>query len=137
MSKVRSPQEKKHHSLLKDRRNIYGECPTSSRKNIRRGKQRSHMQLRRAVAEELRSLKGTSVEAHGEIAEARAKDRILVLARSSFKKSPDEPLAIVVKRKTDKRKKQQEKQPQKGLNWAEFQKQLRSEARLLREIRRK
>jgi len=136
MSKVKSPQEKKRHSLLKDRRNTHGECPTSSRKNIRRGKQRSHMQLRRSVAEELRSLKGTSVEVSGEIAEARAKGRMVVLARSSFKKSPDEPLAIVVKRKTARRKKQQEGQPQNAVNWTEFQKQLHDEARLLRKIRR-
>ena len=37
MSKVKSPTEKKRLSLLRDRRNMYGECPTSSRKNISRG----------------------------------------------------------------------------------------------------
>ena len=37
MRKVKSPTEKKRLSLLRDRRNVYGECPTSSRKNIRRG----------------------------------------------------------------------------------------------------
>ena len=137
MSKVKSPQEKKRNSLLKDRRNVYGENPASSRKNIRRGKQRSHMQLRRALAEELRSLKGTNVEVPDEIVEARAKDRIVALARSSFKKSPDQPLAVVVKRKIERRKKQREEQSQKPLDWTKFQEQLRAEARLLREMRRK
>jgi hypothetical protein len=37
MSKVESPTEKKRLSLLRNRRNVYGECPTSSRKNISRG----------------------------------------------------------------------------------------------------
>ena len=47
---------------MKHRRNVYGECPTSSRKNISRGKQRGHMEVRRAASEELRSLKGASTE---------------------------------------------------------------------------
>jgi hypothetical protein len=37
MIKVKSPTEKKRLSLLTDRRNVYGECPTSSRRNISRG----------------------------------------------------------------------------------------------------
>jgi hypothetical protein len=56
MSKVKSPSEKKSISLVKDRRNVYGECPTSSRKNIRGGKQRGHLEVRRASNEELRAL---------------------------------------------------------------------------------
>jgi hypothetical protein len=62
MSKVKAPTEKKRISLVKDRRNVYGECPTSSRKNISRGKQRGHMEVRRAANEELRSLRGASTE---------------------------------------------------------------------------
>jgi hypothetical protein len=103
MSKVKSPSEKKRVSLVKDRRNVYGECPTSSRKNISRGKQRGHMELRRAANEELRALKGAPVEADADEIESRAKDRILALARSSFKKSPDAPLGEVVMRKLKRR----------------------------------
>jgi hypothetical protein len=103
MSKIKAPSEKKRVSLVKDRRNVYGECPTSSRKNIRRGKQRSHMELRRAANEELRALKGASVEAHADAIESRAKERILALARSSFKKVPDAPLGMVVARKVKRR----------------------------------
>ena len=137
MSKLKSPKEKKLNSLLKDRRNVYGENTAASRKNIRRGKQRSRMQLRRAVVEELRSLKGTTVEVHEELAEARAKDRIVALSRSSFKKSPDQPLAVVVKRKIERRKKHGQEQPQKPIDFSEFQEQRRAEARLLRGMRRK
>ena len=105
MSKVKSPSEKKRIGLVKDRRNVYGECPTSSRKNIRRGKQRSHMEVRRAANEELRALKGASVEADADAdaIEARAKVRILALERSSFKKLPDAPLGQVVARKMKRR----------------------------------
>lgn len=106
MSKVKSPTEKKRLSLLKDRRNVYGECPTSSRKNIRRGKQRGHMELRRAANEELRSLKGVSVRADADEIESRTKDRIIALARSSFKKLPDAPLGEVVARKLRYRSRQ-------------------------------
>jgi hypothetical protein len=99
MSKAKSPPEKKRLSLQKDRRNVYGECPTSSRKNIRLNKQRGHMEVRRAANEELRALKGVTVEADAEEIESRAKGRILALARSSFKKFPDAPLGKVVQRK--------------------------------------
>jgi hypothetical protein len=103
VSKLKSPTEKKRISLQKDRRNIYGECPTSSRKNIRLGKQRGHMELRRAVNEELRSLKGVSDELIGEEIDAAAKGRLLILSRASFKKVPDAPLGQVLERKLTKR----------------------------------
>jgi hypothetical protein len=137
MSKVKSPQEKKRDSLLKDRRNVYGECPASSRKNIRLGKQRSSMALRRAVAEDLRSIKGTAAKEDIDAVEGRAKDRLVELARASFKKKPDAPLAIVVDRKAKRRKGEQEAEnvPMKIL--AEFRKSLRDETRLLGKIRNK
>jgi len=99
MSKVKSPQEKKRNSLLKDRRNVYGHCPTSSRKNIRLGKQRSHMEARRAASEELRSMKGSATEIDSDRVESRIKDRVLALSRYAFKKVPDAPLASALDRK--------------------------------------
>src|ERR1700754_451570 len=90
-------------SLTKDRRNVYGECPTSSRKNIRRGKQRSHMELRRATNEELRSFKGLAADADTDSAESRSRDRETALARESFKKAPEAPLGIVLTRKMKRR----------------------------------
>jgi tetratricopeptide (TPR) repeat protein len=103
MSKIKSPKDKKRTSLLKDRRNVYGECPTSSRKNIRRGKQRSHMELRRAANQELRSVRGVPEEVDAEGAENQAKARIIALSRSAFKKIPDAPLGVVVSRKLKSR----------------------------------
>jgi len=103
MSKLKIPTEKKRISLVKDRRNVYGECPTSSRKNISRGKQRGHMEVRRAANEELRSLKGASTEVDADATEVHTKDRILVLSRSAFKKVPDGPLGEVLNRKLKRR----------------------------------
>jgi hypothetical protein len=103
MSRVKSAAEKKRLSLERDRRNIHGECPTSSRKNIRRGKQRGHMEVRRAANEELRALKGTLEQSVIETSEADTRDRVLLLSRQSFKKWPDAPLGEVLKRKQKKR----------------------------------
>jgi hypothetical protein len=103
MSKVKTPTEKKRISLVKDRRNVYGECPTSSRKNISRGKQRGHMEVRRAANEELRSLRGASTEVDADATDAQTKDRILALSRYAFKKVPDSPLGEVLKRKLKRR----------------------------------
>ena len=103
MSKVKSPAEKKRLSLMKDHRNVYGECPTSSRKNIRRGKQRAHMEVRRGANEKLRALTGLTIEADGDEIESRTKDRVLALSRSSFKKLPDAPLGQVISRKLERR----------------------------------
>ena len=82
---------------------MYGECPTSSRKNISRGKQRSHMEMRRAANEQLRALTGRIVEADADDVEARTKDRILSLSRTSFKKIPDAPLGEIIERKLERR----------------------------------
>src|SRR5581483_768758 len=99
MSKVKSPAEKKRISLAKDRRNVYGECPTSSRKNIRRRKQLSHMELRRAAHEELRAVKGAATESDAEQTDARVKGRALSLSRVSVKRGRAAPLGEVIVRK--------------------------------------
>ncbi|HEY1799882.1 MAG TPA: hypothetical protein VGG46_03015 [Terriglobales bacterium] len=109
MSKIKSATEKKRISLERDRRNIYGECPTSSRKNIRLGKQRSHMEQRRAVSETLRSLKGTMQSFDTDEIESQAKARLADLQRHAFKKKPDAPLGVVIERKTVKRLKNTER----------------------------
>jgi hypothetical protein len=61
------------------------------------------MEQRRAVNEELRSLRVGSTEADGDVAEARLKDRAVVLKRASFKKRPDAPLGEVVQKKLKER----------------------------------
>ena len=136
MSKVKSPTEKKIKSLLKDRRNTYGESPTSSRKNIRRGKQRSHKALRRAVAEELRTVRGACGMVDSDLVEERAKVRLVERKRASFKKLPDTPLAVVLNRKLKKRQQQREHETVM-VSYAKFLEQLRAEKRLLRALGRK
>jgi hypothetical protein len=99
VSTIKNPKEKKLLSLKNDRRNVYGECPTSSRKNIALAKQRSHQQERHSIAEALRSHDGSSSEVDGELVEEIVKDRAIVSRRKSFKKWPDAPLANVLYRK--------------------------------------
>src|ERR1700745_2053690 len=99
------PQEKKKISLARDRRDMYGECPTSSRKNISRAKQRCHMEQRRAAAEELRAGKGPTSEVDPDWADTRVIDRLKLLVRYSFKKKPDAPLAVALERKLRQRRK--------------------------------
>ena len=105
MSKIKSPKEKKKLSLARDRRNTYGENPEASRKGIRRGKQRRHMEERRAVGHVLRHLKEKPDE--NELIEADVEAKILTLEkkRKGFRKRADEPLGVVIKRKLARRDK--------------------------------
>ncbi len=135
MSKIKSAPEKKRDRLLKDRRNLWGESGARSRYSIRRNKQLDHMALRRAVVEELRSVKGTSTEADAESAEARARDRIVDIKQSSFRKSPDQPLAIAVRRKKEKRGVIPERQSDYSDIWGRQRR--RDEERMIRKMRRK
>ncbi len=103
MSTIKSPQEKKDLSLERERRNTYGENPAASRKGIRRGKQRSHMEERRAVSLILGRLRDRVDEDHAMEADVLAKTTVTKKGRTAFKKTPDEPLGIVMKRKLEKR----------------------------------
>lgn len=138
MSKVKSPQEKKRNSLLRDRRNIYGECPTSSRKSIHKGKQRAQQALRRAVSEELRAARGSSETVDTELVQDQAEVRSIEYSRALFKKVPDAPLAVVRDRKLKRRAKAKQvcdvSKPF-DIN-ADIDAMLRSEALTLRKIRR-
>ena len=84
--------------MTRDRRNTYGESDKSSRKNIPRGKQRGQMQLRRGVAQNLKvsgkADEGAIDQAAVNVGEVHARRR-----RKLFKKAPDTPLGVVVKRK--------------------------------------
>ncbi|MFI5102172.1 MAG: hypothetical protein ACHP9V_02250 [Terriglobales bacterium] len=99
MSTVKNPEEKKNLSLKRDRRNRYGENSKSSRKNIRRGKQRRHMDERRAVGEALGQLRGYVHEDEATEAELQVKTRITDSRRRGFRKEPDTPLGVVLKAK--------------------------------------
>jgi len=61
------------------------------------------MELRRAANEELRALKSVTAEVDADAVEGHARDRMLALGRSSFKKIPDAPLGEVLARKLKRR----------------------------------
>jgi hypothetical protein len=89
----KSPQQKKHLSLVKDRRNGYGENDKSSRKNIPKSKALSHRKVRRQ-AKTLEVKWQSMAEATAESAELTSVTPRLQKGR--FKKSPDVPLGEVV-----------------------------------------
>ena len=99
MKTPNSPQEKKRLSLERDRRNTYGENNKSSRKNIRKGKQRGHMQERRVAGQSLSAIKGSLDEDAAIASELKARVRMIESQREAFKKRPDTPLKEVVARK--------------------------------------
>ncbi len=105
MSKVKSAKEKKALSLKKDRRNAYGENPQASRRGIRLGKQRSHMNERRTAAAILRTVKGGEEQNDPADVDALTKTALLSSKRRAFKKDPDKPLGVVLKRKLARREK--------------------------------
>jgi hypothetical protein len=101
MSSIKNPKEKKLLSLKNDRRNVYGENPASSRKNVARGKQRSHQQERHTISEVLLGHSGPSIDLDGDQVESTIKDRAIISQRKAFKKWPDAPLAdVLYRRKT-------------------------------------
>ena len=102
MSVIKNPEEKKQLSLTRDRRNTYGENSKSSRKNIQRGKQRSHMDERRTAGEALRRIKGDIQEDQATEAELLARTRIIDSKRRGFKKCPGTALGVVLAKKRTK-----------------------------------
>jgi len=107
VSKVKSATEKKALSLKRDRRNTYGENPQASRKGIRRGKQRSHMEERRSVGKILSHLRESAEESDVIEADVLSKTSLVRSKHKAFKKMPDRPLGEVIKRKQAKREESQ------------------------------
>jgi chorismate-pyruvate lyase len=99
MSATKLPQEKKRLSLERDCRNTYGENSKSSRRNIRQGKQRSHMLERRVASQSLTAIKGSPDEDAVVAAESEARVRLIQSHLKAFRKTPDTPLKEVLKRK--------------------------------------
>jgi hypothetical protein len=99
VSKVKSPEQKKQLSLDRDRRNSHRENSKSSRKNIARGKQRTHMDKRRSVTQLLGGLKGKVQEDIASEVELQVKVSIADSKNRGFKKKSDEPLGIHLARK--------------------------------------
>ena len=103
MSKIKSPTEKKDLSLKHDRRNIFRENSKASQKNIAKGKQRRQMNERREVAQLLGRLTGQVEEDHATHTELRVKLAITHSKNRGFEKTPDKPLAEVIRRKQGRR----------------------------------
>ena len=97
--KPKTPQNKKELSLRKDRRNVYGENDKASRKAIPRRKQRGQMEARREVNQVLST--APLAKSQDEIEQIASNLRSVELAkkRKRFKKVPDQPLGVVLKRR--------------------------------------
>lgn len=98
MSTITSPQEKKRLSLQKDRRNMYGESPHSSRKNIRRGKQNQHQEERRASNQALAQIDSQCSEEQMITSEIAAITTAKRHRLDGFRKDADRPLGDFIER---------------------------------------
>jgi hypothetical protein len=98
MSDFKTPQEKKRLSLTRDRRNTYGENDKASRKAIPRRKQSGQMQLRRGIKQELVGATGVVTEADIDDTAEQVVGVQAAKKRRLFKKSPDEPLGVVIEK---------------------------------------
>ena len=103
MSKVKTPQEKKRQSYQHDRRNTYGENQKSSRKNIPRSKQLSHQDERRSVRQVLIATQGRVADEVADEAQSQALGKGRIKKLRAFRKSPDQPLGEVIKRRSRRR----------------------------------
>jgi hypothetical protein len=105
LSTIKTPREKKDLSLARDRRNVFRENSKASRKNIPKAKQRRQMNERRSVAQLLGTLGGQEVEEDDATAvELKVKGVIADSKNRGFKKTRDEPLAEILKRKAAKKR---------------------------------
>ena len=99
MSTVRPPSEKKQLELTRDRRNTFGSNAKASRRIIPKGKQSGHQMERRAASAPLAKVKGAVPEEVAENAEFASRQAAIEKHRKGFKKSPDQPLGMVLKEK--------------------------------------
>jgi hypothetical protein len=95
---TKTPQQKKHLSYAKDRRNTYGENSKSSRKNIPLSK-----------ALDIRAERHAQDQLLAKVTTSSNIDELVGIETSvksvkprQWKKLPDEPLGIVLKRRTEK-----------------------------------
>jgi len=103
MSTIKSPQEKKRLSLERDRRNMYGESPHASRKNIKRGKQNQHQEERRTSNQVLAAISDMSSEDQMVAAEVAADTMAKTQRINGFKKVADRPLSDFIERQQVRR----------------------------------
>ena len=89
----RTPQDKKRLSYKKDCRNVYGENDKSSRKAIHQRKRWVNQSYRRALHQKITE-KSKLLEESLETLDSA----IVEVRRKYWKKSPDKPLGICLKR---------------------------------------
>jgi hypothetical protein len=89
MSRDRTPQAKKHHSLTRDRRNTYGEHDKSSRTAIRQRKRLASRLRRQALRRALERSAATAEDAGVDVP----------APRGQWRKCPDTPLGVVLHRR--------------------------------------
>jgi len=106
MSKIKSPPDKKRASLVRDRRNTYGESPHAARKNIPKRKAMQHQQERRTANQALAQIVASTETDALDSAESEVKSRARLKRLSGFKKHPDQPLGEVIKLNQARRIKQ-------------------------------
>ncbi|MGD0939800.1 MAG: hypothetical protein ABR905_08800 [Terracidiphilus sp.] len=99
MSSIKLPVQKKKLSLERDRRNTYGENAKASRKSIPKGKQTSNQSERRAANAPLAKAKGVLSEDMADEVELDSRTVQIEKRRKGFKKSPDQPLGLVIEQK--------------------------------------
>ena len=95
----KTPQEKKRLSLERDRRNVYGEAPHASRKNVPLRKKLRNRANRRAQESQLPSVPTPIDNELMEDIEAKIRQK----APPIWEKYPDAPLGEVIARKEAKR----------------------------------
>jgi hypothetical protein len=110
MSKVKTPAKKKALSLKRDGRNVCWYNSKASRKLIPRHKQQSHMGERRAINQILGHLKDTAEETDASEADIQVKTESVGRKRKAFKKMPDTPLGIAIKKKLQRRRDESQSQ---------------------------
>src|SRR5262245_26653740 len=96
----RTPQEKKHLSYKRDRRNVYGEAPHSARRKIPLRKAQRNRVDRRVANEAVAYLGPTPSDDLADEIESRVHHH----APQEWEKYPDAPLGRVVADKARKRK---------------------------------
>jgi hypothetical protein len=103
MSTVKNPRQKKKLSLKRDHRSTDHENAKAHRRKIARGKQLSHMDERRTVAQVLHQLKGHVEEDDASNVELEAKVAIAASHNHAFRKAPDVPLEQALAEKKSKK----------------------------------
>lgn len=121
MSKLKTPQEKKHASLTHDRRNAYGESPHGARKSIPRNKALARHGARRAANRPLvQTRDGTDADLLDAMEHmARTQGRLKRLR--GFRKVPDAPLSEVIAHKKHRRAIQAGRKKRAKAMWAAWE----------------